>query len=119
MRSIQLAAALAAVFTMTISAHADRDGAFWDPPKRYQKIFVGQLEIAYLPPEEVAIACAYLMQDFKDFPDAEFRGCAKLTERPRKCVVFLIDRPAYGTTPRAVRRHEMGHCNGWPANHPD
>ena len=27
------------------------------------------------------------------------------------CVVVRVDE-------EAVRRHELGHCNGWPANHP-
>ena len=31
----------------------------------------------------------------------------------KKCTIFLLE----GYSPRSLR-HEMAHCNGWPADHP-
>jgi hypothetical protein len=47
-------------------------------------------------------------------PAYRFSGCAHLsvTTTGKSCEVWRIDD---GT----VRRHEFGHCNGWPADHPD
>jgi len=42
-------------------------------------------------------------------PRYRFSGCAHVTAR--SCEVWRID-------DGAVRRHELGHCNGWPSNHP-
>jgi hypothetical protein len=42
-------------------------------------------------------------------PGYRFSGCAHVT--PQSCEVWRIDD---GT----VRRHELGHCNGWPVDHP-
>ncbi len=28
------------------------------------------------------------------------------------------ERPIYNGTVPGVRRHELGHCNGWPKDHP-
>jgi len=42
-------------------------------------------------------------------PGYRFSGCAHVTAR--SCEVWRIDD---GT----VRRHEIGHCNGWPSDHP-
>lgn len=43
-------------------------------------------------------------------------ACAVVTVMPsgrRQCVVRFIDK----ATPEATR-HEFGHCNGWPVDHP-
>lgn len=34
------------------------------------------------------------------------------------CVVVL-PAPVSARTAALLRRHELGHCNGWPADHPD
>ena len=45
-------------------------------------------------------------------------GCAATTD-PHICHVFLGPRPSWtGLTRNIVLRHEMGHCSGWPADHP-
>jgi hypothetical protein len=41
--------------------------------------------------------------------------------RPPLCVIYLADDEivrAAGYDPEMNRRHEIGHCNGWPATHP-
>ena len=57
-----------------------------------------------------------------------FFGCSFIYDNPRRCVVFIPDKsfpnwawPEGGTLivrPGDVLRHERGHCNGWPSNHP-
>jgi hypothetical protein len=42
-------------------------------------------------------------------------GCSVRPE-PGQCVVYLAERsPGYSL--EITRRHERGHCNGWPADH--
>jgi hypothetical protein len=48
-----------------------------------------------------ALACSYRVYDSK-------------TGKPISCLIMLG--PATWDDPRALR-HEMGHCNGWTANH--
>ena len=33
---------------------------------------------------------------------------------PGKCTIYLLPWEHI----KAIRRHEIGHCNGWPADHP-
>lgn len=42
-------------------------------------------------------------------PGVHFLGCAIRTGKT--CEVWRID-------DATIRRHEFGHCNGWPSNHP-
>jgi hypothetical protein len=45
-------------------------------------------------------------------------GCAAATD-PHLCHIYLGPRPSWtGLTRNIVLRHEMGHCSGWPADHP-
>ena len=45
-------------------------------------------------------------------PPGTWLGCARRLYQGSQlvCVVYRIDDPR-------VRRHELGHCNGWPPNH--
>jgi len=46
-------------------------------------------------------------------PANQFAGCARITVNSdgKYCEVWRID-------DATVRRHEMGHCNGWAPSHP-
>jgi hypothetical protein len=61
--------------------------------------------------EEVTKVCA---ERLGPPPLGSWWGCATRLYQGSKlvCVVYRIDD---GT----VRRHELGHCNGWPGNHQD
>ena len=102
----------------TIAATAATAQAEWNPPPRYDTPYAGDLHTMPRPPAMVAAACAGLFAwaDLDIQVSMEQRGCA--VYNGRECWVIHIDRDAYGTTPEAVLRHEIGHCNGWPANHP-
>ena len=89
------------------------------PPVEYDKPFAGTLIentartmqdmadwCALHPPREV-LGCAFRFQNSKD-------------EEPR-CRIFIApasELKQRGLTVDAVRRHEIGHCNGWPGSHP-
>jgi hypothetical protein len=45
----------------------------------------------------------------KAAPSSRFWACSHVTSSG--CEIWRID-------DGIVRRHEIGHCNGWPANHP-
>ncbi len=106
--SIVLAAVLTAAGT-----YGPNDRAAWDPPARYAGPYAGQLVERVLPQWRVPAACVALGQGYS----ATMRGCA-LRSGNTCTVVRMADR--YGrATPDAVRRHELGHCNGWPSNHPE
>jgi hypothetical protein len=92
--------------------------ATWDPPARYDKPFPGRTVVRQLPPRQVANACRELFgaRGLDIAVGLAQRGCA--VHLGDQCQIISIDRPAYGTTPEAVIRHERGHCNGWPADHP-
>jgi hypothetical protein len=60
----------------------------------------------------------------KECPKTPFRitlGCSHEYPSTNFCHVFIASDEilkAVGWTYEAVRRHEIGHCNGWPADHP-
>lgn len=78
-------------------------GGIRPPPARFDHSYSGTLIVRVLPESELRQECG---------PRA--RGCAD--RRSGKCVVYMIQ-----DTPEryALRlRHEIAHCNGWPAHHP-
>lgn len=83
------------------------------PPEQYDHFFYGELTITIVASiDELLIQCA---------PTAVRRtlGCSLL--RQGKCRIVLLDdkliRAANWNT-GLILRHEMAHCNGWPADHP-
>ena len=111
-----LAAAVLSAFCAT-SALANPDRAEWNPPARFDHPFSGKLVVRRLPQPEVIAACRDLVRGLASVAVTyRQRGCARL--RDGRCTIIMIDRPFRGTRPEAVLRHEVGHCNGWPADHP-
>jgi hypothetical protein len=91
--------------------YGKNDRAEWDPPAQYAGAYAGELVEHVLPQWRVPAACAALGAPWS----ATQRGCA-LVRGDTCTVVRMADR--YGkATPDAVRRHELGHCNGWSSNH--
>lgn len=102
-------------------AFANKDHATWDPPAPYNRPYTGKLTVHKLPPKMVTEVCARLFAERgrKLFSTNKQRGCAVSSDSDRACTVVIIDRYVFGTTPEAVLRHELGHCNGWPSHHPE
>lgn len=95
------------------------DRPTWNPPARFDKPYEGQLIEHRLPQQAVRRYCAQLFAHYgmNIVSTMHQRGCA--IRQPGYCVIAYIDRMHGLATPESVRRHEIGHCNGWPANHPE
>lgn len=99
-------------------AHAgDHERREWNPPARFDHPFPGTLVEEPLPRDQVLKLCPKLLSQFK-IPGEVTRGCSILL-KPDLCLIVYIDKPYHGTEPAAVKRHEVGHCDGWPADHPN
>lgn len=100
--------------------HTHADGSVtWDPPAQYDRPFAGEEAIHLLPQREVPAACERLFDwaglEIETTPNQ--KGCAAF--KGKVGVIISIDAPFQGVTPEAVIRHERGHLNGWPADHPE
>ena len=84
------------------------------PPLRFDHPYDGPVIERILPLEEVRKLCIYIGVRPAD-------GCAgyvTMSDGTKACFIVL---PTDGPDPNIenYRRHEMAHCNGWPANHLD
>ncbi|RWN59629.1 hypothetical protein [Mesorhizobium sp.] len=99
---------------------AGKRDAEWNPPVRFDHQYSGKLTVRYLPQKQVVAACEKLFAAYKIAAKPSFtqRGCSAVTGKT-SCTVIVIDKTFGLATPKAVLRHEIGHCNGWSASHPD
>ena len=83
------------------------------PPPQYDHAFPGIVIERILPLEEVRKLCQQIGVGYVD-------GCAgfvTLDSGEKACFIVL---PVDGfDSVAAYRRHEVSHCNGWPASHRD
>ncbi|MRX31924.1 hypothetical protein [Aminobacter sp. MDW-2] len=103
-------------------AMAGKNDAEWNPPARYDHPYTGNLKVRYLPPKDVYRLCAKMLKDANGSEKGTYpgmRGCSVLKKGGKRCNVVVVDRTWKKATPEAVLRHEIGHCNGWPFEHPD
>jgi hypothetical protein len=93
-------------------AVAGKNDAEWNPPDRFDHPFSGKITLYRLPQKEVVRVC-------QNMPGASLKqhGCSLL--EGNKCTVVIVNKTFMGATPESVLRHEIGHCKGWPASHPD
>lgn len=91
----------------------------WNPPTKYDHPFEGDEVIRRLPQKEVVEECKKLFDDANlDIPvSPKQKGCA--VYQGSDGTIIVIDKPFEGITPEAAIRHERGHLNGWPSDHPD
>jgi hypothetical protein len=113
-----LTLALALIVTpaaaQSTSAAAAAAGERLLPPKEFDHPFAGELiEVTALDQDNVRRWC----------PTAKFPrwalGCTPEI-RPGRCWIVLAPDAEIikaGFPPELVRRHEIAHCNGWPADH--
>lgn len=103
---------LAILLAMTVTAHAQTA-----PPPYYDRPYLGRLTVDTVPTQRaLAEVC----------PAAAARtpnliGCAKRNHEGTDCRIILVSDSliiALGSTRARIMRHELGHCNGWPADHP-
>lgn len=105
-----IAASVLLVAALEDPAHSGPNDTSWDPPARYSQPYPHTV-LFQLPKSALERKCSTILGQ-----SGQWRGC--MEKIGRLCRIYTIDRPAYNTTPRAVWRHEMGHCAGWPADHP-
>jgi hypothetical protein len=113
---LKVAATLLLSFT---TAHAGPDDPEWNPPARYDHAYSGKLVLRKIPQEQLRAACdnLFIRNHLTIRATTGMRGCS--FRKGGRCEVLTIDRTYRRATPQAALRHELGHCNGWPANHPN
>lgn len=86
------------------------------PPKKYDHPFDGKLTITEV---EYGTARAFCRKNYNSASMAKY-GCATLYE-DGSCHIVVSKQSSKnpGYRKSQVLRHEIGHCNGWPANHPN
>jgi hypothetical protein len=88
-----------------------------EPPSQYNHPYDGQVDERVMPVAEVRVLCDSLGASHSS-ADASAPGgtaaCAWVNDDT--CFIILPDDELapIGT----YRRHEIAHCNGWPADHP-
>jgi len=81
------------------------------PPERYDHPYNGVVIERVLPLDEVRKLCVYIGVG----PADGCSGYVTLQDGAQACFVVL---PTDGfDNIDNYRRHEIAHCNGWPANH--
>jgi len=105
-----------ALLTLSTTSAVANDLAEWNPPSQYDRPYHGQLIERSLSPHLVDGACQSLFakHGFKSI-GGKMRGCAY--HKDNTCWIIYINKQHGKSSPAAVRRHEIGHCNGWQANH--
>lgn len=84
------------------------------PPAEYDKPYTGRLILETVPnQEELAKFCG------KAYIPGLTLGCSQ--RRADSCKIVLVPDAIItmnGWTRALMLRHELGHCNGWPGDHP-
>ncbi len=81
---------------------------------RFDHPYSGKLIVHRLPQARIVDVCTKLTGE----RSLARHGCSTFPKDSR-CEIWIIDKAYMGATPKAVLRHEVGHCNGWPGDHPD
>ncbi len=120
MRLITAALSIAGMILLSsTAAHSGPDDPEWNPPARYDHAYSGKLVLRKLPQQQLRAACdeLFIRNHLKIRATAGMRGCS--VHGDGRCEVLTIDKIYRRATPQAAFRHEIGHCNGWLANHQD
>jgi hypothetical protein len=91
-----------------------RSGA-WLPPLEYDHPYTGKLHIIRADKNLLLKKCSAPLG-----LGADQLACADPSEN--ECVIFLASNDILeitGWSEEILLRHEIGHCNGWPGNHPN
>lgn len=75
------------------------------PPAQYDRPYRGTLTVITVPLREMSMRCGAM------------RAWACAIPEGNRCTIYLPSE-AKGAALERIRRHEIGHCNGWPAHHP-
>lgn len=101
------------------SAQAGKEDPTWDPPRRHNHPYNGELIEYRVPQPQVVDLCKKIVRMASgtwQVTDNQ-HGCAVQVGHDR-CIIVYVNQTFMAATPEAVRRHELGHCNGWSSAHP-
>lgn len=105
---------IATLITIALATPASAQNVI--PPPEYDHAFTGKLILhKNKSPSEIKALCKGVV-----FPVYAL-GCS-LRFTSEFCIIMIATEDAIraaGATPEVVLRHEHGHCNGWPKNHPN
>jgi hypothetical protein len=79
-----------------------------EPPAQYNHQYAGWVDERVMPVAEVRALCTSVGAS------GPFVACAWVSDGVCHIVLPNDERAPVST----YRRHEIAHCNGWPANHP-
>lgn len=125
--SLGALAAYAVVLYYTLIAIASVANAGM-PPSRYDRPYDGYLVDIRVPLGKAHAACNSLAAKLGEPQTHPMRvagrplyGCAYVLHDGGLCFVVYSYDPSGRDRhmERNVKRHELAHCNGWPAHHPD
>lgn len=103
---------LAILLALAASAHAQLI-----PPAQYDRPYTGSLTINTVPTQRALAEICPLAAA----RTPNMIGCAWRSHDGSQCRVTLVRDSvviALGSTRARILRHELGHCNGWPWDHP-
>ena len=107
---------LLALMLSTIPALAEM------PPKKYEHAYKGELVEWQVSLGSAHAQCNWLARQLGEPPSHPMKvegrplyGCAYVYEK--QCFIVYSFSPSEHRMRSNVRRHEIAHCNGWPANH--
>jgi hypothetical protein len=86
------------------------------PPAQYAGRYRGQLTVRIVPRSDIAKVCATTAMRLGKWNSGHNLACAIYsTSGPSRCMIILpsISGNVTPAIQAAVRRHELGHCNGW------
>jgi hypothetical protein len=99
---------VAAIVAFVMISSRIRYLAQLEPPAKYNHPYHGPVEERVMPVAEVRALCTSVGAS------GPFVACAWVSDGVCH-IVLPNDEPAPVST---YRRHEIAHCNGWPADHP-
>ena len=112
---------LLATALLALSAPAHAQQLAPAPPAKYDHPFRGKLIVEWADRRDMARACEAAVRRHlphvrvKSNPFAQVGACAVPIVKDRCVIVLPRDLPEFIAS---ARRHEEGHCNGWPPHHP-
>jgi hypothetical protein len=100
--------------TVPVSPTPKRAPSLVLPPPEYDHHYEGDLTIKLVDSvEHLAIVCKW--------PEVRPNSLGCATVRSDHCIIYLVQDDVArerGWNNGIILRHELGHCNGWPADHP-
>lgn len=111
--------AAAAVVPGSATARPRRQRSQLIPPPQYDHPFRGKVIEIAVHPRQVPNECARRIPDRRQanmFRRGGYSGCFVLSEDGHTCTIVIPNQHTFRYSPQMVRRHEIGHCNGWTHN---